>query len=505
MADAIERGHESVAQNPSDKYDQAFFLDLAAKGKDAWNAWRRDPTNKDMRVTFAGVDFSEAPKDQIDFSGFAFGDHVDFSNCKWRGVRLEEAVQVVGGFNPSAFQPGRAFFSGAAFGLGTNFNGGCFGDWAVFYGATFEQGVDFRDAVVGDSAMFNDANFSVFADFSGTTFGAGASFCGAGFWLVIKFDQAHFKGWISFSAETQEEWNKNVNLRMGAEAGMELKQRHEALWKRYDSRPDRLPSISFGGALFDGGADFSGRSFEHATDFTGARFYSPPIFDNVTSADRIDFTGVHVGFAPKGRFIDLTTDSRIPLRLRALRKVVEATKNHDLERDLYIEERKAERGVYWSQCLQDLTKAPKVEKPLVVARLLSHGLWIAVMFFYWALANYGRSFVLPVAWLILSVWVFQCGYASTLVPLKQKAGPANASQYERAGRTMAFGNAVPFVGPLTIDAETKKFLFCAGDVPNKCLPIPPEDFQLLVIAQNLLSIALVFFTGLALRNYFKIK
>lgn len=286
---------------------------------------------------------------------------------------------------------------------------------------------------------------------------------------------------------------------------MELKQRHEALWERYDLRPDRLPSISFAGALFDDGADFSGRSFEHATDFTGARFYSPPIFDSVTGADRIDFTGAHIGFAPKGRFIHLTKDSRIPLRLRALRKVVEATKNHDLERDLYIEERKAERGVYWSQCLQDLKKAPKVEKPFVFGRLLSHGLWIVVMFFYWALANYGRSFVLPIAWLILSVWFFQCGYALTLVPLKQKAGPANASQYERAMRTMAFGNAVPFVGPLTIDAETKKFLFCAGDVSNKCLPIPPDDFQLLVIAQNLLSIALVFFTGLALRNYFKIK
>jgi hypothetical protein len=127
------------------------------------------------------------------------------------------------------------------------------------------------------------------------------------------------------------------------------------------------------------------------------------------------------------------------------------------------------------------------------------------MFFYWALADYGRSFVLPVTWLVLSVWLFQWGYASAIAPLKQKAGPTNASQYERTVRAMSLGNAVPFVGPLTIDAETKKFLFCAGDVSDKCLPIPPEDFQLLVIAQNLVSIALVFFIGLALRNYFKIK
>ena len=71
--------------DPSKKYDQAFFLALATKGKDAWNAWRRDPANKDVRVTFAGIDFSEAPRDQINFSGFEFGDCADFSCvCRWR-------------------------------------------------------------------------------------------------------------------------------------------------------------------------------------------------------------------------------------------------------------------------------------------------------------------------------------------------------------------------------------------------------------------------------------
>jgi len=68
---------------------------------------------------------------------------------------------------------------------------------------------------------------------------------------------------------------------------------------------------------------------------------------------------------------------------------------------------------------------------------------------------------------------------------------------------LALGNAVPFVGPLTFEGEVKKFLFCAGDA--NCLPIPPEGFQFLVIARNVLSIILVFFIGLALRNYFRIK
>jgi hypothetical protein len=82
MADKNTPGDEPPAEKP--KYDQAFFLALAAKGKDEWNAWRRDPANKDVRVTFAGVDFSEPPRDGIDFSGFEFGVHADFSKCKWR-------------------------------------------------------------------------------------------------------------------------------------------------------------------------------------------------------------------------------------------------------------------------------------------------------------------------------------------------------------------------------------------------------------------------------------
>jgi hypothetical protein len=82
-------GRGRVREAPG-RCDQAFFLALAAKGKEAWNAWRRDPANKGVRVTFAGIDFSEAPRDRINFSGFEFGDHADFSGCKWRGVDWEE-------------------------------------------------------------------------------------------------------------------------------------------------------------------------------------------------------------------------------------------------------------------------------------------------------------------------------------------------------------------------------------------------------------------------------
>jgi uncharacterized protein YjbI with pentapeptide repeats len=106
-----------------EKYDQAFFLALATKGKDAWNAWRRGSANKDVYVTFEGVDFSEAPKDRIDFSGFEFGHHANFSKCKWRGAEWRECED-----NRETFTFGRACFTSATFGHGARFNSSAFGN-----------------------------------------------------------------------------------------------------------------------------------------------------------------------------------------------------------------------------------------------------------------------------------------------------------------------------------------------------------------------------------------
>jgi hypothetical protein len=227
-----------------------------------------------------------------------------------------------------------------------------------------------------------------------------------------------------------------------------------------------------------------------------------------------------------------TSDSKVPARLRAVEKIAEDTKNHDLERDLYIEERKAERGVYLNQLLErdELDKKLRaiarqkkhawlewrlqrrarnarwlglLAKPAQFARLVAHCLWIIVMWFYWALADYGRSIARPfVVWLVLSLIIFPWLYGQIL-PVPQKADSLDADKFEQAVQTVARANAVPFVGPLAIDSDIKKFLFCLND--KDCHPIPPKCYQWLVVGQNLVSIVLVFFIGLALRNYFKIK
>jgi len=40
MTDKVTSEGKPSTEKP--KYDQAFFLALALKGKDAWNKWRRD-------------------------------------------------------------------------------------------------------------------------------------------------------------------------------------------------------------------------------------------------------------------------------------------------------------------------------------------------------------------------------------------------------------------------------------------------------------------------------
>jgi hypothetical protein len=116
--DETEPGDEAPG-----RYDHTFFLGLAAKGKDAWNAWRRDPANKDVRVTFAAVDFRQPPWDKINFEGFEFGEDTDFSHCKWRGAKAT---------GHEAFSPGCAHFTGAEIGSGSTFTRVAFGSLVSF-------------------------------------------------------------------------------------------------------------------------------------------------------------------------------------------------------------------------------------------------------------------------------------------------------------------------------------------------------------------------------------
>lgn len=199
MADKSTPGDEAPADKPI--CDHEFFLALAAKGKDEWNKWRRDPKNKDVRVTFKDVDFSEAPRDEIDFSGFEFGDDADFSKCRWRGARTT---------GHAAFVPGCARFTGAHFGNGAFFNGTTFGSLAtfeyaifgylaIFSNANFGGWASFDHALLNDGASFDKTSFGDLATFTNATFGIGADLTNAIFANQANFADAEFRGKVNFT------------------------------------------------------------------------------------------------------------------------------------------------------------------------------------------------------------------------------------------------------------------------------------------------------------------
>ena len=110
----------------------------------------------------------------------------------------------------------------------------------------------------------------------------------------------------------------------------------------------------------------------------------------------------------------------------------------------------------------------------------------------------------------MSVFAFYWAYVGVLEAPKAEYVP----DFKNAVRAYAIANAVPFVGSLTLEKEVKMTLLCGGRadlaVPSRtsvCTPVPPPSFafQLITIGQSIFSAICIFFAGLALRNYFKLK
>ena len=603
-------------------YDQAFFLKLArpsddtnearTEARERWNEWQRQPANTHRIVTFEGVDFRTEENRGISFDGFEFGGPTWFTGAafgdmaRFAGATFRREVRFVnatfdGGsrFIDVAFH-GNADFCGAFFGKYSNFDSSKFYDVAqfdcslfigvaVFENISFCKTVRFEDAVFDGTADFIGASFISFSICSGATFCADTYFDGAVFGGVTDFAGKKGDGDIALR---QKAWSK-----LGKVESAKLERSYRARRDGGGIGPATFADVSFFGAHFRSEVSFARRAFEHWAGFADVRFDRPPDFDGATDLQRIDFTGARAGFSPADRswwMPDWTTDSSVAVRLRALRSHIEATKNHDFERDLYIEERKAERGIHLARLWDNLRprrlietalayvgglpRLPKIDifaeqgEPVVrwpepprnrrgdarpamigdgpaavrlrrayrrngarflaaLGPLLGHLLWIAVMAVYWALSDYGRSWLRPALCLGVVLVLFHGlgpvdGITARalgakrveIVAAAETARPGSGgevgSAWDEAAKLYAVANSIPFVGPLTIDGEVKKFLFCgapppvpaAGETASKpCIPLPPAALQAATIVQNLLSILLVFFIGLALRNYFRLK
>lgn len=509
--------------------DPYYFLQRARpeKGEEhvdvvkRWNAWRRDPANDGVPVDFSEVDFTAKENRMISFAGFEFGDNADFSGATFNseGMFINARFGLGASFVETMFLNG-ADFSKAVFGSHVRFDRAIFtGRTTKFCSALFEGPADFRDTV-----------FLMRVDFEGSIFKRAVSFINTAFRDCCCFEQTIFGGRADFSCDPDASfvWLHGLSKRHSPDGETHSNLRMPRFTKlAFDtgSVHRNIPSATFSRARFVGKASFDNRVFDGITDYSSVEFRSIPTFDGVDDLSRLDFSAVLVVVSVKNKNQmesgDLIIGDEL-LQLRILRSQVEATKNHDFERDLFIEERRAERGIlskqYWDAGRY--------------LSLASHLVWIAVMALYWAFADYGRSWVRPAVWLVVSLLAFHGvgsveGIDAWLLSERRAAAiervvgdearTAVAAQYDEAVRLYSVANSIPFVGPLTVDGDVKKFLFCgetgkgvetaaaSAAKAATCVPLPPRGFQLATIGQNLLSILLVFFMGLALRNYFRLK
>jgi uncharacterized protein YjbI with pentapeptide repeats len=479
------------------------------------------------------------------FSGASFGARANLSEAQF-GHSADFCLATFGG---------SADLSRTAFGMFANFSGATFGDGAYFSGISFGRApdlsaatfglADFTKAIFGARANLEGATFGPSTKLVGATFGRGTNLSGAAFGHRCDLSGATFIGKVQFDARTEKyRRNHRSSLLRNDVSASWSEDRKQAFLNLPEATapPDAFLDCDFDGAYFGGVADFSGRKLDGRLDLTHARFDRPPIFDQREDEQNINFYGTTItfggaplcaqdwaddevfnetGIAGSSRWRNAlypvspllqpicrgwTTSSVVALRLRALRALAEATKNHDLERDLYIEERKAERGILFAQYWSEGWKG------ILGPGMFSHLLWLLIMFGYSLLADFGRSVLRPLAGLAVSVFVFHWAYASVLTA---PSDPARLEDFRRSVWAFAVSSAVPFVGALTLEGGVKLALLC-GDQPTdpatalrqsmpQCVPVPGRRFQLLVLLQSILSSLCLFFVALALRNFFKLK
>lgn len=551
------------------------YLALARQGKEAWNRWIRTGMNDRQAEEFGlaevaplsadearelaqacGLDglpgYDEAPNFEdvdfehgrpIDFSGFIFAPSRRRNTSRGPlGMKIEGDAAVL--------------FRCARFGLRTGFAGATFADMAIFDGAIFDNLARFDDAKFGDRAKFDGATFHGVAVFSGARFGDGASFVyvtfggpaffadavlgvsaefsGATFGSGASFMRAVFGQGASFDGKTKEAARETLGDLLRFLYGVSASKRVKLRLADWDetAAPDQFHAIDFSGVRFLGTSSFRNRTFTSSVDFNGAVFHEPPEFAGGEGFGHLDLGEINISFGGRRwwRPRNWTTSSNVDARLRRLRKIAKDVEAHDLERDLFILERHAQRGIQfvrlfrrfdhpWAEVwnrgridrakLGDNVRGRNPLRPLGLMLLL---------FFYDITSDCGRSMLRPLLWFLASLAGFHAVYRSLLHAARGKLLPFTDADLI----SYTLGNALPFVGNLS-PARRDIFLRLFGvpkedgsrwpflsdllahlaGPPERMIQVPPP-IEVLSYGQSILGTVLLFLFLLAVRNRFRI-
>lgn len=419
---------------------QAFLITKLLEGSDEWNKWRAN--NPSQSIDFSGIDFSQH---NLSFENCNFGSNANFMCTKF-------------GEHTS--------FQSAIFGDNTNFVKANFGSNTSFLYAKFGDSTNFMDASFGSNTSFNDVVFGKLSVFKDVTFGCATEFIRASFDEDANFISSTFGVKTDFT-----------------HASFEFTQFNEASF---------AGDTFFMHAKFRGYSSFDRMKLKSNFNIARAEFLEVPSFEGVENAKCIRLN--HATFRLNSGLVQWTGKESVIRRLQSLRGVADINHATNEVRDLFILERQAERGILWAGWRENKLSISKLRQALQSTILL---------FFYWLLADFGRSVFRP----IFAFYGVNYGFYFLYQKLYEGILFVNVKS---ALQDYTITNSIPF-GRLLNPAfeQSLKTLFevatidKSGTIISRYFDIS-MTYQLTGIAQSIVSGVLIFLTALGIRNYFRI-
>lgn len=405
---------------------EALDVVLQAKNRIAWNRYFAANLDEETRKNlieekrFTAGELRLSPEGLRDIV-MAFAER-----CKASSKEIELPARGAAiDFSNVEFEQ-RTLFSGYLFSSHANFTGATFSSVAYFNGATFSSGASFESATFSSGASLKDASFSGGASFYVATY-FGTSFGGAIFSGVAIFEGATFSSEAIFGGATFS-------------SGAFFEYATFSAWANF-------------GATFGAATSFVNAEMNGETSFEGSKFLTePPRFFGAKLHQGTVWPDPKQLPKPKneeeaGRFIDAYA---------CLKLEMDRLKKHEDELNFFALELQSRRVLLgtWK------------------------GLPIAI---YDVLSDYGRSFVIPLVWLVVT------GVLGT--PVFRHFGGFSL--------TDAFG--LSFANAFNVFGFRKDF-FDASTIEGL-----PAALKILAAFQTIVGTILLFLFGLGVRNKFRMK
>lgn len=350
--------------------------------KKEWDTARIDTFNKRI---FDYIDKAKEAGGTADLSGVRFPGSITFERYAGEGNGLPQLL-----FLRTAFS-GDASFKEVAFTREVDFQWARFAGDATFQGATFSGRASFREVSFESEANFGDARFcrdvwferSLFhgtAWFKGSTaFERDAWFDEVTFSRRAEFMGVTFSDNASFEGTTFSDYARFDDVTFGGNTWFLGDPTHEGPAGRADWFSG---FASFKRARFASYANFTNRRFLRGADFRDATFKLAPEFHNAILHQDTRFSGT--------QFLDQEGTDHVDAAsaYRTLKLAMESVRARDEEAMFYAYEQvslRAKRETPWS-------------------------VWL-FSFLYEQTADYGRSFMRPLFWLVFGFILFLLSYA----------------------------------------------------------------------------------------------